>query len=256
MDRVNPFRTITEDAGHLVGTRCLTFSPSMIEAYGELGLEFVWLDYEHMGNSPYDSKTLEHFIRTAEVSDVELLVRVPTSDPPLIRKVLDTGVRNILVPRVRSPTEVRQVIEASKFTYDDEPGKRGMSSGRARKWGLSSSGAAYAKQEDQTVCVGVIVETEAAMNQIEEIVSIPELGFVFVGPGDLAVQLGVLEEEDTEVIDACETKVRDLCQQHGVPAGCTVGSPKAVEQKREEGYQIIRIGDEIRAVERFFESIK
>lgn len=254
MDRVNPFRTIPEETGHLVGTRCLTFSHSMIEAYGELGLEFVWLDYEHMGKSPYDSEALEQFVRTAEVSDVELLVRVPRSDPSLIRKVLDTGVRNILVPRVRSPTEVRQIIEASKFTYNGEPGKRGMSSGRARKWGLSSSRAAYAKQEDQTVCVGVIVETEAAINQIEEIVSTPELGFVFVGPGDLSVQLGVLGDPDSEVVDAWETKVRDMCQQHGVPIGCTVGSPEAVKQKREEGYQIIRIGDEIRAVERFFES--
>jgi len=106
----------------------------MVEVYGELGLDFVWLDYEH-GENPYDVSELEHLSRAAAQSGIELLVRVPEASSPLIHRPLDTGIRSILMPRVSTAREVRQAVEASRYAYDGDVGKRGFASSRSGDWG-------------------------------------------------------------------------------------------------------------------------
>jgi 2-keto-3-deoxy-L-rhamnonate aldolase RhmA len=88
-----------------------TYSPTLVELYGDLGLDFVWIDLEHGGPSPWDAGALENLLRAAEVTDTELLVRVPTSQPEGIRKALDAGVRNVFLARAEGAAEVRQAVE-------------------------------------------------------------------------------------------------------------------------------------------------
>ena len=100
VDQSNSFRETIEDGGVVFGARVSTFSPTVIEIYGELGIDFVWLDFEHMGPSPYDSTVFEDLTRAADVGGTELFVRLPSGDPALIRKTLDAGVRNLFIPTV------------------------------------------------------------------------------------------------------------------------------------------------------------
>jgi 2-keto-3-deoxy-L-rhamnonate aldolase RhmA len=137
-DQSNDLRRTIEDGGVVYGARSSTFSPTLVEVYGTLGVDFVWLDFEHMGPSPYDSHVFENLTRAAEVSGTELLVRLPSGDPPLIRTVLDAGVRNMLIPRVDSATAVREAVKATRFVYEGRPGERGKASGRASNWGSFS----------------------------------------------------------------------------------------------------------------------
>ncbi|MFC7174841.1 aldolase/citrate lyase family protein [Haloplanus litoreus] len=83
------------------------------------------MDFEHTGESPWDSMLFESLTRAAEAGDIELFVRLPAPDQALIRKVLDAGVRNLLIPRIDSAAEVRRAVEATRFVYDGEPGSAG-----------------------------------------------------------------------------------------------------------------------------------
>lgn len=74
MDQQNALRETIERGEAAVGARSATFSPAAIEIYGELGLDFVWLDFEHSGPSPYDSTLFENLTRAAEVGGTELFV--------------------------------------------------------------------------------------------------------------------------------------------------------------------------------------
>ena len=245
MDQSNSFRERIEGGEVVYGARSSTFSPTVVEIYGELGLDFVWLDFEHMGPSPYDSRVFEDLTRAAEVGDIELFVRLPSGHPPLVRKVLDAGVRNLLIPRVDSAEEVREAVKAARFAYDGEPGERGMASGRSRAWGFADD---YVATEDEEVCIGAMIEKTTAVDELDDILSVPELGFVFIGPSDLSVQMGhPTEKGHPEVTEQIE-EIESACRSAGVPMGGIENDPSDIETAVDEGYQILRVGGDLSSV--------
>jgi len=244
MDQHNSLRETIEGDGVVLGARSATFSPNAIEIYGELGLDFVWLDFEHQGPSPWDSHLFENLARAAELGGTELFVRLPSGDPALIRKVLDTGVRNILVPRIDSAEEVREAVEATRFVYDGEPGERGKSSSRSSTFGMGSN---YVETEDQSVCLGVMIEKTTAVDELDEILSVPELGFIFIGPSDLSAQMGHPTDKTHPDVQNQIEEIRDAGLEAGVPVGRITNDPEAARQAIDDGYQILRIGGELSA---------
>jgi len=242
MDQANSLRRRIEDGDVVLGARAATFSPTVVELYGELGVDFVWLDFEHTGPSPYDSTVFEGLTRAAELGGTELMVRLPSGDPPLIRKVLDAGVRTILIPRVDDASEVREAVKATRFVSEDGPGERGKASGRSSTWGRAED---YVATEDAEVCLGVMIEKAGAVEDLDEILSVPDLGFAFIGPSDLSVQLGHPHERDhPEVAETVDT-IRDACLDAGVPVGCIHHDADAARAAIDEGYQIVRVGGEL-----------
>lgn len=216
-----------------------TYSPAVVELCGELGLDFVWLDLEHGGPSPWDATALENFARAAERSGTELLVRIPVADPGLVRKVLDSGVRNLFLSRVEHAAEVRRAVRASRFTIGGEPGERGLASPRASRWGQREG---YVDHEDREVMVGVTIENRTAVDDIDEILDVPELGFVFLGPLDLSVSLGHPGEPDHTDVNTAEDQVLEAALAADVPVGGLGFGMDDVNAKAEAGYQMLNLG--------------
>lgn len=247
MDQTNRFRETIEGDGVVLGARSATFSPTVIEIYGQLGLDFVWLDFEHTGPSPYDSTLFEDLTRAAEVGSTELLVRLPSGHPPLIRKVLDAGVRNLLVPRVDSAAEVEAAVKATRFVYGDAPGERGKAGTRSSGWGSATD---YVENEDDAVCLGVMIEKATAVSELDAILSVPELGFVFIGPSDLSVQLGHATDPSHPAVREQIADVLETCLASGVPVGGISHDPGGAVDLVREGYRIVRIGGELEAAKK------
>lgn len=234
-----------EEGAVVYGAGATTFSPAIVETYGAAGMEFVWLDFEHKGPSPADSQTLEHLVRATECADTELLVRLPTPDPWLVRKVLDTGVGNLLLPRVETAVEVRQAARAMAFTYDEGPGERGVANSRNSDWGDDGY-----EPSTGTPGLGVMLETAAAVDNLESILSVPELDFAYLGTHDLAVSLGrPFHTEHSEVRETVDY-LQGTCETADVPLGRTVSSPDEVAPAVEDGWRLLRFGDEMSALRR------
>jgi len=242
MDQHNSLREALENDDVVLGARSSTFSPNVVEAYGELGIDFVWLDFEHQGPSPWDSTLFEDLSRAADVGGTELFVRLPSGDPPLVRKVLDAGVRNLLVPRVDSASEVREAVKATRFEYDGQPGERGKASGRSSTWGSASD---YVETEDREVCIGVMIEKTTAVDELDEILSVPDLGFVFVGPSDLSAQMGHPTNKTHPDVQQQVEEIVQTSLDAGVPVGRITNDPEAAREAIEEGVQILRIGGDL-----------
>ena len=182
------------DGGRVFGARANSFSPDLVEVYGGLGLDFAWLDIEHGGPSIDDATTLGHLVRAATVGDIDLMIRLPSNDPAVVRKTLDTD------------------------------------------------------HEDASVLVGTMIENRTAVENIEEILSVPGVGFAYLGPGDLAVSLGHPGETDhPEVQEAVET-AREACIEAGVPIGVSTTSVDGAREALDAGHRIVRLGDEMEAV--------
>ncbi len=228
----------------LIGAGAASFSPTVVEAFGGIGLDFAWIDLEHSGISPWDSTAVEELVRAGETADIELLVRIPTSEPALVRKVLDAGVRNIVIPRVEGPEEVERAVRASRFTYEGEPGERGVGLGRTNRWGEFVD-PEYPAREDRAVSIGVNIEQAAAIENLDEILAVPELGFVFLGHYDLSISMGYTDpsvEPVQEAIGTFEEKAR--------AAGMTFGrsmSPETseVQDRIDAGYDLLLTGNEL-----------
>jgi len=246
MEQHNAFRERIENDEPVLGARSATFSPSVVEIYGELGLDFVWLDFEHSGPSPYDSTLFENLTRAAEVGGTELFVRLPSGHPPLIRKVLDAGVRNVLIPRVDSAEEVHEAVKATRFVYDGEPGERGKASARSASWGNAVD---YVSTEDEEVCLGVMIEKTTAVDELKDIVNVPNLGFVFIGPSDLSVQMAHPTDRDHPAVEEQVEEIRDVCLAADVPVGGIAHDPDDAVEAIENGYRIVRIGGELEAAQ-------
>lgn len=243
----NDLAAILDGGDVALGILDNTYSPTLVEFYGELDFDFVWIDLEHGGPDPWNASQLEDLLRAAERTDVELLVRLPDTDPTLVRKALDLGVRNVFLPRVETAEEVRDAVRSARFSYDDSPGDRGLASPRARRWGLADD---YIATEDEETLVGVTIETEGSIENLDEILSVPELGFVFIGPLDLSVSLGSPGEFDhPDVREAVET-VRSKAVDAGVPvAGLGFGMDDVAE-KATNGYQMVNLGSTTGALQR------
>lgn len=229
-----------------LGARAETFSPVMVEVYGQLGFDFVWLDIEHGGPSPYDSTAFDALVRAAESAGIELLVRLPTGDPPMIHKVLDTGVTTLLIPQVESAAEVSEAVEAAHFSYDGGPGARGFGGGRPTGWGADSEG--FIEDQDETVLVGAMIEHRDAVEEVEEILSVPELGFAFIGANDLSISMGHPRQTDHPEVQEAIATVEDACRDAGIPFGAPKHDTDAAAAAIDDGYSILRVGDEVGAV--------
>ena len=247
----NTLKERLDAGGVAVGASSVTYSKAVIETYGAVGLDYVFLDFEHNGPPVWDSPAFEDVVRAAEAADIEPVVRLPSggprTHPPIVRKVLDTGIRNVVVPRVETATEVRAAVEASRFAYDGGPGQRGVGSARGSQWGAAIDGD-WLDREDETTMVGIMLENSRALANLDDILAIPELGFVFVGSNDLSVSLGCPLDFDHPDFRSALEEIRRSCGEAGVPYGQLGVSVERAEETVAAGGQLVSVGSDLGAV--------
>ena len=245
MTRQNDIRRALESGETVFGASATTLSPTMIDVYGNLGLDFVWLDHEHIGAASANAPNFEWVARGAANAGIEPLVRIESGEGHLIRKVLDAGIRSVVIPRVETADEVRAAAEASQFEFDGEPGERGVGTALTSDWGARPDD--YTEREDETVLLGVMLENERALNNAEEILSVPAVGFGWIGPADLSVSLGhPLDFEHADVQDAIESFVT-AGRETDVPIGTSAGYAGGIEKALDSGYRLLMLGSEVSA---------
>jgi len=256
MEHHNSLKEGLEADEVMAGCMVETASPILIEILGQLGYDWVWIDTEHKNKSPYDAPWLENLTRAAECAGVELVIRLPSgSYPPLIRKVLDAGIRNIVLPRVKTADEVQRAIEAARFTHDGNPGERGIGFGRSSAYGdsfdLAGSETSYAKLEDDNILVGVMIENQEAFSNLDKILSVPEIGFIIPGPGDMSTSVDhPLEYDHPDVTEAVK-EVRSACNDREIHhlslAGAHFEDAEGAQAEIENGVRLIGLGQDLGA---------
>src|SRR5262249_45187330 len=144
-------------------------SALMVEMIGYAGFDFVVIDREHVCA---DLETLEHAVRAAECAGIPALVRVPTLDE--IPRALDCGAYGIIAPRVRSRAEAERIAQASRY---HPRGHRGITGGRTTGFGTIPLASYVSKANDEVLVVAMIEDREA-VEQIDEIASVPGIDVI------------------------------------------------------------------------------
>ena len=159
--------------------------PLVIELLSQYGVACLWLDCEHM---PTDQGTLAELIRACRGFDIDSLVRVPHGELALAARMLDAGADALMYPRCRDAGAVRALVQATRFP---PRGLRGVDTAvAATLLGAGGLGESLRREREDQVLI-VQIETPQAVEAVDEIASVPGVDMLFVGPGDLSVELGL-----------------------------------------------------------------
>lgn len=197
--------------GKPLGTFCELMSENAVEALGYAGLDFVIIDNEH---SPVEAETTLAMVRAAEHGGVTPLARVREISRPAVLKLLDIGAQGLIVPDVKTPDEVRQLVNWSKYA---PLGKRGFSGSRKDGWGamLNMTVPETMAYFNERVLLIPQCETAEALESIEEIAAIEGVDGIFVGPFDLSIALGIPGEFGHPRFRAALHRILTACRAAG-----------------------------------------
>ncbi|MCF1741072.1 HpcH/HpaI aldolase family protein [Paradevosia shaoguanensis] len=220
----------------VIGTFAAIPHPMAVEICALSGHDFLCIDWEH---SQIDRGEMENLIRAADVHNVPALVRLPSHAAEHVATVLDAGAAGILVPRVSTAEQARELVAATRYP---PLGERGVGPSRASNYGARLS-ADFLTAKNREICLAVQIETAQALNNIEEIVAVDGIDLFFVGPGDLAVSLGVLGARSTELERAIET-IAAAAKAAGRSIGIFVQDAAGAAVWKQRGFSTFIVGSD------------
>jgi 2-keto-3-deoxy-L-rhamnonate aldolase RhmA len=217
----------------LLGTILTLPSPEVAELLSLSGLDWLFVDMEH---TQIDVQDVQRILQAAG-KEFPCLVRVPSMDEAVIKRVLETGPSGIIVPHVNTDREVEKILRWSKY-----PPEGSRSTGISRAQGYGFNFQDYMASANETLAVVPQVEHIDAVDDIESLVKVPGLSAIFVGPYDLSGSIGKLGKvEDPEVQDMIK-KVINACSEVGLTAGIFGMDAEAARQYKDMGFSLIAVG--------------
>jgi 4-hydroxy-2-oxoheptanedioate aldolase len=210
--------------------------PGIVEVLAYQGWDFILFDGEHGTLEPRDC---ENLARAAELHDVTTLVRVTTNQPPVILRYLDTGIQGAQIPMINSKAEAEAAVRAVKY---HPRGVRGLAGVRADDYAQRQPFKDYVVQANKETMVIAQVETGAGVEQIAEIIEVPDIDVIFIGQTDLSHSLGVPGDTEHLIMQAALDRIVGPVKQSDKALGVLVPNVQAAQAWRERGARYIVIG--------------
>jgi 4-hydroxy-2-oxoheptanedioate aldolase len=180
----NPFKIALHEGRVQIGLWSSLCSPLVAEVIGGAGFDWIVIDSEH---APNELPDVVRQLQALAAESVEPVVRISISDPVAIKRYLDAGARSLLVPMVNGAAAASAVVAATRYP---PAGIRGVATAhRASRFGRVKD---YLGSAAEALCVLVQLETREALRNLEEIASVEGVDGLFIGPSDLAADLGHL----------------------------------------------------------------
>lgn len=159
--------------------------PYIAEISAGAGFDWLLIDGEH---APNDLRSITAQLQVIAARDAHAVVRPPIGETWIIKQLLDAGAQSLLIPMVESAQQARDLVSA--VTYPPR-GVRGVGSALARASDFAAIGDYLTTARDE-VCLLAQVENLKGMNQLDEILAVEGLDGVFIGPSDLAADMGFI----------------------------------------------------------------
>lgn len=213
-------------------------SPEIPRILAAAGFHWAFLDTEHGG---FDLETVQDICRVSNLAGLCPIVRVADLQYPLVARALDCGAQGIIFPRVESPELLAQAVSWTKFP---PVGVRG--------YGLTAVQVDYEpagfneiiEHVNANTMVVLQIETRQAVEMREELLAVPGIDAVMMGPADLSISLGVPGEfQHPKMVEAMEA-VRDTCQRRGVAPGTQTRTPALARFWKERGMRFLGCSNE------------
>jgi 2-dehydro-3-deoxyglucarate aldolase len=206
---------------------------SVIEIFGSAGFEWLTIDLEHAAIS---IETAMNLIGHIQGNGMQALVRVSKNEEVVIKRVLDAGADGVIVPMIKNREDA---IEAVNYVKYPPLGKRGVGLYRAQKYGTAFD--TYQQWVKNEVVVIAQIEHIDAVNNLEEIFSVPGIDGIIVGPYDLSASMGYPGEYDREDVQVALSRIDEVAKKLNKPLGFHVidSNHEKTLEKINKGYSFL-----------------
>jgi len=226
--------------------------PDIAEIMANMGFDWLVLDNEH---GPYSTETTQLLIQAMSSTETVPIVRVPWNDMVEIKRALDIGAYGIVIPWVNSKDEALYAVGACRYP---PAGVRGVGPRRASRYGLDMR--EYLERANEEILIVVQIETQQAVDRIEEILSVEGIDAFFIGPLDLSTSLGYRGQVDHPKVRETLDKLVDAAKRAGVASGIYAYNLELAKGYIEKGFQFVSLADDttllIRGCQEFLDGIK
>ena len=236
--RENRLRKIWREGGTVVNGWLHVPSSFSAEVMAHAGWDSLTIDMQH---GPVDYASLVPMLQAISTTVTVPVVRVPWHDPGLVMRVLDAGCYAVICPMINTSEEAEVFVGACRYPPE---GYRSYGPYRATLYG----GEDYTDHANETVVTMAMIETQEALDNLEEILGVQGLDAVFVGPSDLGQSLGHgpgMDRGEPEVVEAIE-RILAAAQDHGLAAGIFTGSPEYASRMAQKGFRFVTISSDAR----------
>lgn len=220
-----------------IGCWCALANPISTEVLGLAGFDWLVLDAEH---APNDVTTLIPQLMALKGSSSAQVVRVPTNEPIIIKRMLDIGFYNFLVPFVETAEQAAQAVASTRYPPE---GIRGVSvSHRGNMFGTVPD---YFAQSNKNISILVQIESQTGVDNVEAIAATEGVDGVFVGPSDLAAALGHLGNAAHPEVQRAIQHIFASAKKHGKPSGILAPVEADARRYLEWGATFVAVGSDL-----------
>lgn len=206
------------------------------EVMAHQGFDSLTVDMQH---GVVDYQVAVTMLQAISTTPTIPLARVPWNDPGRLMKILDAGVYGVICPMISTRAQAEALVQACKYP------PRGY-----RSWGpIRASlyaGSDYGDHANDDIVAMPMIETKEALENLDDILSVPGVDAIYVGPSDLSLALGCkprLDQTDPPVVEA-QQRIVDACKRHDVVAGIHCNTPEYALKMIGAGYRFVTLASD------------
>ncbi len=250
-DWENPVKKTLAAGGVVFGGTVTAANVDSASIMANAGFDFLWIEGEH---SPITLETTRNIILATRGQKAVPFTRVPVNELWTAKRVLDIGSLGVIFPFTSTPELARQAVAACRYPPE---GLRGAApSLAAMRWPVPN----YVQWANRNVMVVIIIEQRKAIEQIEEIASVPGIDVMFIGTNDLSFSYGFSGNTNVPVVQEAIKKVLEAGRRHKIPVGGPAGNPAQIRSMIQQGFRFIQGPSDLSlmriAAQDFFDSLK
>ncbi|MBN7765675.1 MULTISPECIES: 2-dehydro-3-deoxyglucarate aldolase [Pectobacterium] len=233
----NRFRQDLLQGKTLIGCWCALGNPISTEVLGLAGFDWLVLDGEH---APNDIVTFIPQLMALKGSHSAPVVRPPCNEPIIIKRLLDIGFNNFLIPFVETAEEAARAVASTRYP---PAGIRGVSvAHRSNCYGTEPD---YFAKINDNITVVVQIESQDGLDNLDAIIAVDGVDGVFVGPSDLSAALGYLGQPNHPDVQKAIRHIFDRTAAYNKP--CGILAPVEADARRylEWGASFVAVGSDL-----------
>ncbi len=210
--------------------------PYVAELVAHQGFDCLTVDLQH---SMQDISTAAMCMQAIATTDVVPLARASWLDPAAVMIALDRGAYGVICPLINNRADAELFVSYCRYPPD---GDRSFGPIRGTLYG----GADYPDHANEEIVTIGMIETQEALDNLDDIMSTPGLDGVYIGPADLALNLGFpagFLPDEPKILAAFDL-ILETAQKHGIVAGTHTGSAEMAIKMVEKGFQLVTVLNE------------
>ncbi|HVY30103.1 MAG TPA: 2-dehydro-3-deoxyglucarate aldolase [Polyangiaceae bacterium] len=230
----NTFRRDLRAGKTLIGCWASLANNITTEILGYAGFDWLLLDGEH---APNDYTSFISQLQALKDSPSAPIVRPQWLDGVVIKRLLDIGFYNFLIPFIESVEQAERAVAATRYPPQ---GTRGVGvNHRSNKFGFNTD---YFKTINDSICVTVQIESKAGVEAAADIAAVDGVDALFIGPSDLSAAYGVMLQPNHPEVQAAIQKILDGAKKHGKACGILAPAEADARKYLEMGMTYVAVG--------------